>query len=70
METGDGDKRKTETETETLTATTETEITALNKTIPKLSELDNTLEYETAGVIFYLLSDQFISRNESIISII
>ena len=55
-------KRETET-----TAMTETETTALNKTIPNYQRES---EYKTPGVVFYLLSVQFISQNESVISII
>ena len=51
--------------------TTETETTALNKTIPNYQgKRQQAHEYETPGVVFYLLSVQFISPNESIISII
>jgi len=61
-------KRETET-----TASTETEMTAVNKTTPnhqRERERQKAHEYETPGVIFYLLSVQFISQSESVISII
>jgi len=70
-------------ETETM-ATMETETTALNKTIPNYKQKakikretetetslrQQTHEYETPCVFFYLPLVQFISQYESIISII
>ena len=63
-ETWDGDKEVDEMET---TAITEMEMTVLNKAIPNYQREH---EYETPDVIFYLLSVQFISQNESTIPII
>ena len=72
-------KKKRERES---TATMETEMVALNNTIlnykreteikteTEMSLRQQTHEYETPSVFFYLLSVQFISQYESIISII
>ena len=59
-----------ETETMESTAPTETEMTRLNKTISSRRERQQAHEYETPGVVLYLLSFQFISQNESLIPII
>ena len=75
-------KRETETETETTaTSETETEMTTTTETTGTTErpteycsvqerEREQAHEYETPGVVFYLLSVQFISVNESVISII
>ena len=66
----DGDIGQIQTETQTETTAT-TEMTALNKSIPNCQrERRQAHEYKTPGVSFYLLSVQYISQNESIISII
>ena len=53
------------------TRTTETKTTTeLNKKYPSDRGRQQTDEYKTPDVVFYLLSVQFISKNQSIISII
>ena len=62
-----------ETETTATTekiATTETETTTINKQFPSVRERQQAHEYITPGAVLYLLSFQFISQNESLISII
>ena len=70
-------QRKMET-----TVTTEMEMIGLNKTIANYKQeteikretetslRQQTHEYKTSGIAYYLLSVQFISQNESIISMI
>ena len=45
------------------------ETTTLNKQFPSERERQQAHEYETPGVVLYLLSFQFISQNESLIPI-
>ena len=55
-------KRETDMDTDTTETTTE-----LNKTITKWPREIQANEYKTPGVVFYLLSVQFVSQNQSII---